>query len=146
MGRKHAIAVALLLAGGAVSGTAAAMRTVRLGAAASAPARVPDTVIAARRARLDRSAASLTRARLAHSPALPPVPHYAPVAIPAVPPARVPASAPAPAARTTTPAVRYVRPAPIVQTVQAPPMTTTSSSGANSEDDGGTDDGGTGDD
>jgi hypothetical protein len=146
MRRKDAMAVAVLLAGVVVSGTQAAMRTIRLGAAAAAPGRVPDAVIAARRARLDRFSASLARTRGEHPPALPLVPHYAAVAVPVTPPVRAPASASAPPAQSETPAVRYVRAAPVVQTVQAPPVTTTSSSSVGGDDDGGTDDGGGGDD
>jgi hypothetical protein len=139
MGRKHALAISALLAGCVGAGAAAAMKTVHLGAAAAKPPHVADAVIAAQQAKLDRYAATLEKARKARPPALPRVPHYAPVVIPAPQTARnlasAPASAPKPAA---PPPVKYVRPPPIVQTVQAPPQAPPAWSG----DDGGGDDGG----
>src|SRR5579864_2011427 len=102
MRRKHALAISVLLAGCLVAGAAAAMKTVRLGAAAARPPHVADTLVAAQRARLDRFAATLKNARNAQPPALPRVPRYAPVVIPAVQSARILASAPTPAPTPVT--------------------------------------------
>jgi len=130
MSRRHALAISLLLAGCAVTGAAAALKTVHLGAAAASPPRVAAPLLAARRAKLDRFAASLARASRATPPPLPPVPTYAPVVIPAPPAAR-------PAAK-----VVYVRPAPVIRTVQDAPVAAPSSgwSGDDGGDDGGGDD------
>lgn len=156
MRRKHALAVSVLLAGCVVAGTAAAMTTVRLGAAAAKPPHVADAIVAAQRTKLDRFAATLENARNAEPPELPRVPRYAPVAIPAIQSAHVLASAPTPAAapaapQAAPPPVKYVRPPPIVQTVQAPPQAPSAWSGddGSGRDDhyggGGDDDGGGGD-
>jgi hypothetical protein len=143
MGRKHALMISLLLAGCTVAGASAALRTVHLGTAAAKPPHAAGGLIAARKAKLDRFAATLAKARRTAPPPLPHLPKYPAVQIPAAPlllasaPTSPPQAAPAAA---TAPKVRYVRPAPIVQTVQAPPAAPPAWSG----DDGGGDDGGSG--
>jgi len=130
MRRMHVTAISLLLGGCVVAGTAAALRSVRLGAGAAAAraVRVPDAVVAARRARLDRWSAELEKARSRRPPALPRIPKFAPVAIP-TPPARpvadttpdaATANAPSASAAPAQPAVTYVRPPPVVTYRQAP--------------------------
>ena len=150
MGRKHALVLSLAVAACVVTGASAALKTVHLGATAATPPHVADSVIAARSAKLDRFAASLAHARRSRPPALPQVPHFAPVAMP-TPPAPAPAaSTPAPAAvsdpsTTVAPAKRhpkvvYVRPAPVVTTVQAT-TTATPATGDDEDDDSGESDG-----
>jgi hypothetical protein len=174
MRRTHALAMSLLLGAAVAAGAAASLRTVHLGAAAAAtPSAVPDKTVAARRAKLARWSVSLRKARAARPPALPAVPHYAPVAIPA-PVAAEPSSPTAtpvrtvvvrrtsrPATQTSKAAddqgqVTYVQPPPIVQYQQAPApaatTTTTAWSGEDESSDGdrasptGHDDGGSGGD
>ncbi len=152
MGRKHALVLSLALAACTVTGASAALRTVHLGTAAAKPPRVADRVIAARSAKLDRFAASLAHARHSRPPALPPVPHYAPVPMPTPPAPAVPAASRVPAAAPTAapaaaralaprrPKVVYVRPAPVVTTVQSPATTSPAQTGDDGDD--GNDDGG----
>ncbi len=99
MHRKQIAIVSLALAVAAVIGTVALTRTIGLG---QASARAPSSVIAKRKAQLNRFEASL-RAQLERTP--PPVP-----ALPKLP------AAPAASAPATPQAQRvvYVRPAPIV--------------------------------
>lgn len=87
MRRTHTIGISLLLAVATAAGAAAAVKTVHLGAAtaASKPVRVPDRVIAARRAKLAAWSAALRHEAAARPPALPKVPHHAPVVVPEVP-------------------------------------------------------------
>ena len=85
MHRLHAVVISLLLAGAAVAGASAAFRTVSLGPTAAKPATVPERVVAARRAKLDRWSAQLEHARASRPPALPKVPRFAPVVVPTVP-------------------------------------------------------------
>jgi hypothetical protein len=166
MRRTHALAMSLLLGAAVAAGAAASLRTVHLGAAAAAtPSAVPDKTVAARRAKLARWSVSLRKARAARPPALPAVPHYAPVAIPA-PVAEAPSSpttAPVrtvvvrrtrrPATQTGKAAddqgqVTYVQPPPIVQYQQAPapaPAATTTTTAGSGEDES-SDDGGSGGD
>lgn len=93
MHKLNIFLVAALVAGAAVLGTYAALRTTSLGVAHRASA---DTTVRVRTKQLDRFAASLHKQLAQKTPALPAVP------------AR-PAAAPAPAPR-----VVYRRPAPIV--------------------------------
>jgi uncharacterized membrane protein YgcG len=144
MKRLHAIAISILLAAGAVAGATAALRTVHLGAATATggPASVPEKVLAARRAKLAAWSASLRQADAVRPPALPKMPAFAPVAVPAVvaqqvatrveagskvrrvvkrrvvelPPKHIVTAAPA-----ATEQVTYVQPPPVVQYQQAPP-------------------------
>lgn len=152
MRRLHAIAISILLGAGVAAGATASLKTVRLGAAAATTqATVPEKTIAARHAKLAAWSESLRKARAARPPALPKVPHYAPVQIPTMPSIQTPAvepetttvrhvvAAPAPAPPTTAAApteakVTYVQPPPVVQYQQAPAATT--STAASGEDDG----------
>jgi hypothetical protein len=162
MHRLHAVVISLLLAGAAVAGASAAFRTVSLGPTAAKPATVPERVVAARRAKLDRWSAQLEHARASRPPALPKVPRFAPVVVPTVPATQLAvrsASAPRPPARTEAAppkqAVTYVQAPPKIQYVQppaAPAQTTTTSHESEHESDqedggyaGGHDDGGEGD-
>jgi len=95
MRKPHAFALSGLVAAAAVTGCVAGMRTVHLGAASTGPAAVSARAVAAQQAKLTRWSGSLHKALTAKPPALPAVPHYAPVAIPAVPTVRAFASAPA---------------------------------------------------
>jgi hypothetical protein len=131
MHRLHTTLIALLLSGCAVAGAAAAIRIVHLGARGSTPApeRVGDSVVAARQAKLDTWQAQLAKARASRPPALPKVPTFAPVVVPAVPARQVAAAAPAApeadasavtAPKPATQAVTYVQPPPVVTYRQAP--------------------------
>ena len=142
MGRLKGLALSLVVAACIVAGAAAATRTAHLGQAATEPQRVPDTVLAARRAKLDRVERSLRKAQDARPPALPRVPHFAPVPVPAPLTVRAlasdvaPAPAPAAPARTAPAAeapVTYEQSPPVVTYVQQQPSQGTSGS---EEDDG----------
>ncbi len=107
MPRKAAIVVVLALAFAAVTGTIALTKTVHLGQAAAKP-RVAKSVIAKRKAQLDRFEASLRAALKKKPPAVPKVPPA-----PAVAPA--PAAAPAaPSALASAQRVIYRRPPPVI--------------------------------
>lgn len=152
MRKAHAFAISSVLALCAVTGAVAAMKTVHLGAAVAAPARAAPSVVASRRAKLDRWSASLRRARASRPPRLPSVPRFAPVPMPVAPvPASVPvvrkaaprpAATPAPAATAAAapPAVTYVQPPPVIQYQQAP--STTPGPSGESDDEGELDDSG----
>ena len=134
MSRTHGLAISVLLALCIAAGASATLSTLRLGARASKPAVARAQALARRAKQLDAWQASLDRALRSRPPALPRVPHYAPVAriappgplvLPAAPVAaqRVrPAGAPAasPAARpasaqppsTQPPATQPSAPAP----------------------------------
>lgn len=149
MRRTHTIGISLLLAVATAAGAAAAVKTVHLGAAtaASKPSRLPDRVIAARRAKLAAWSAALRREAAARPPALPKVPRYAPVVIPSVPLAAHAHSTVPPAGRQdvgdggahvpeqTAPPVTQQE----IQYVQAP--TTTAPEGDDHESEGYGDDG-----
>ena len=159
MRRAHVFVVSSLIAGCVVTGTVAAMKTVHLGVAGPKPATVPSSVLAAQQAKLSRWSVSLRRALKAKPPALPHVPHFDPVVIPAVP--RVLASAPVHAVRpvvvhrtvatprakqpASAPAPTVVaQAAPVVTTVEAP-ATAARSGGDDDRGDDGRGDGGHGD-
>lgn len=148
MKKAHALVVSLLFAGAAAVGASATLKTVHLGAAAAATktVRLPDAFVAERRRKLQRWAASLSESRAARPPALPGMPHYAPVVIPAVPPVRQVAASPAPtlaaAAAPHRATATPTRPAVVVRPATVPAQTTTHSSPAA----GGHDDEGYGDD
>ncbi len=156
MRKAHVFVVSSLLAGSVVAGALAAMKTAHLGAAASKPATVATGVIAAQQGTLDRWSMSLGKALKAKPPALPKVPHFDPVAIPAVP--SLLASAPARAVRhvvvhrtiaapkqkqlpAAAPATTPTQPAPVVTYVQASASTGWSDDGSGDDghDDGGGD-------
>jgi hypothetical protein len=124
MPRKHAVAIAVLLAFNAVVATVALSRTVHLGQPSH---KASHTLIAKRTSQLDRFEASL-KAQLAKKP--PPLPKQ-----PKLTPVPVAASAPAASA---TPQVRYVRPAPIIIHKHRP-------GGEHEAEGGGSGDGGDGD-
>lgn len=158
MRKAHAFVVSSLLAGSVVAGALAAMKTAHLGAAASKPSAVAGSVIAAQQGKLNGWSVSLRKALKAKPPALPKVPHFAPVEIPAVP--SLLASAPAPAVRRVVhrtiaaparkqlpaaiaplPTTTAAPPAPVVTYVQAVTSTGWSddSGGDAGHDDGGGD-------
>ena len=140
MGRLQAISISILVGAVAAGGAAAAFRTVHLGqatAAAAKPARLPSSVIAARRAKLATWSTSLERARAAKPPALPTLPAFPHVAMPAMPVLQAPVTAAAAAQKVrhvikhrviTLPPKQVVQPAPAttpeeqVTYVQAPPI------------------------
>lgn len=125
MRKAHALVVSLVLAGAVAAGAAATLRTVHLGAAVAAPqvARVPDGAVRAREQKLAAWSASLRKAGRATPPALPSVPHFAPVVVPSVPVVRQVAAAAPAAPRATVAAVRPpAAQQPRVVYVQAPPQ------------------------
>jgi uncharacterized membrane protein YgcG len=165
MGRLQAISISILVGAVAAGGAAAAFKTVHLGQAAAAPAgpaRVPSSVIAARRAKLATWSTALERARTAKPPALPTLPALPHVAIPAMPVLQAPVTSAAagqqvrhviehrvialppkhavqPAPATPEEQVTYVQAPPIVQYQQAAPAPaaagTTATASAHHEDD-----------
>jgi hypothetical protein len=106
MSRKHAVIVVVLLAAAAAFGLFGLARTLEIGSSASAT-RVPDAVIAKRNRALDRFEVALRRQLARKPPKLPPVPKVGPAGASST-------RAVAQAGPTSTPAVRYVRPAPII--------------------------------
>lgn len=119
MPRKHAVAVAALLALAAVTGTVAAVRTTSVGVAAKPAA--PDTQLVQRAKRLDAVESSLARALKNQPPALPALRSPSSAGGAASTPTSAPVVATAPAVSAPAPAapvkVVYRRPAPIVVTV-----------------------------
>jgi uncharacterized membrane protein YgcG len=143
MSRIHSTLIALVVAAAAAAGLVAAVQTVRLGQSAPAarPATVPAHEIALREAKLARWGNSLHRALAKRPPALPKVPHYKPVAIPAAPSAPIAATQPAASASGVT----YVRPPTVVKYKRRPASPTTTTTGG-WQDDGGDGSGSGGDD
>ena len=86
MGRKHAFAVAVLFSIAAVGGAYATMQTVDLGASAADVPVVADSAVAKREKKLDQWEQALKQAARKHTPKLPKIPKFNPVAIPEVPP------------------------------------------------------------
>jgi len=150
MPRLHSTFIAFVLGAAAAAGLFAAVHTVRLGQAAAAtrPATVPAHVIAVRRAKLARWSRSLEHALAKRPPALPKLPKYAPVQIPAAPAAAPVYTAPAaPAAAAAAPAVTYKRAPTVVKYRHAEAKAgggTQSSSGGQGEPEDQGDDGGQG--
>lgn len=140
MSRLHSTLIALVIGGAAAAGLFAAVHTVRLGqtVAATRPAGSTARQIAQREAKLARWSRSLDAALAKHPPALPKLPHYAPV------PAAAPATGAVAAAPPAQPRVTYVQPPPVVRYRHAPPSTTTTTTGWS--DDSGSDDNGSGSD
>ncbi len=137
MTRLHSTLVAFVLGAAATTGLFAMSRTIRLGqgAAVAQPALIARE-LASRQAKLAHWSHSLEQARAKHPPALPKIPKFAPVHIPAAAPPAAPA---APAA----PQVTSVRPSAVVKYRHASaPHTSTGSSKSSSSDDGRSDDGG----
>jgi hypothetical protein len=136
MNRIHSTFIALVICAAATVGLNAAVRTVRLGQTPAAPISAHD--LAARHAKLDAWGHSLDAALTKRPPALPKLPHYAPVR---AQPAQAPSTVTAP------PPVTYVHAPTVVEYEHAPARTSTTSrsdddsSDDTSEDDG-SDDGG----
>ncbi len=139
MSRLNSTLIALVLGAAAAAGVFAAAQTVRLGQSASASQAVPVAApeIAARTAKLTHWSRSLARARAKHPPALPKIPKFAPVPVPAASPsAPVRTSIAASSAPPVkAPPVKYVRPAPVVEYQQTTQPATTTSPQASSSDD-----------
>jgi len=142
MSRIHSTVIALVIGAAATIGMYAAVHTVQLGQKVSAPT-VPAHAVASRQAKLDAWSRSLHAALAKRPPALPKLPHFAPVQAPPAP-----ASAPPVAAAKAQPHVTYVRAPTVVKYKHAvtPPTTTTTTTTTPSwSDDGsgdGSDDGG----
>ena len=145
MSRLHSTVTALVIGAAVVAGVFAAVQTVRLGqsVAAASPASTPGGAIASGRAKLARWSHSLHAALARKPPALPRLPHYAPVAVPA--PA-APGTAVAQAGAPRQPRVEYVQPPPVVQYRQATTPTSTTASTTSSWEDDASEDGGSGSD
>ena len=132
MNRIHSTLIAVLIGAAATAGLYAAAHTVRLGQKAPAPS-VSAHDLASRHAKLAAWGRSLDTARAKRPPALPKLPHFAPVRA---------AQAPS-AIATTPPPVTYVQAPPVVKYEHAPPATAPTSSPSDDEagDDGSGDDG-----
>ena len=136
MTRLHSTLVAFLLGAAAAAGLFAMSRTIRLGQGAAAQPALIARELASRQAKLAHWSHSLEQARAKHPPALPKIPKFAPVHIPA-------AAAPAAPAAPAVPQVTSVRPSAVVKYRHASaPHTSTGSSKSSSSDDGRSDDGG----
>jgi hypothetical protein len=133
MAKTHVFLISILLGLAAGAGAVALVRSVQLGQAASAQASSKTAAtsawVAKRNRALDRAEVALRRVLRKAPPKLPKIPHFKAVSAPPAPSVGY-ASAPA-----VAPAVRYVRPAPIVVVKHR-----------HHGDDGGGDDGGGGDD
>ena len=86
MRSTHRIIVAAALAVSAAAGTAAATRTVHLGADTRDATPISASALAAQKARLAAADRSIDRALAARTPALPRVPRFPPLGEPRVPP------------------------------------------------------------
>jgi hypothetical protein len=136
MRRIHALAVSLLLAGGAVLGALAATRTVQLGAKVSQAKPVPDAVVKRRARKLDAFERSLKHTLARKPGSLPVVPKFKPVQMPSVPAvptftpvaprvtpvSEVVAARPAVPRKPTQRPVKYVRPPPVTRYVRPAPV------------------------
>jgi hypothetical protein len=133
MAKTHVFLISLLLGLATAAGAVAVVRSVQLGRAASAQASskaaATSTWVTKRNRALDQAEIALRRALRKAPPKLPKIPHFKSVSVSPAPSVGY-ASAPAAA-----PAVRYVRPAPIVVVKHR-----------HHGDDGGDDGGGGGDD
>jgi hypothetical protein len=142
MSRLHSTLIALLIGLAATAGLYAAVRTAQLGQKAPAPS-ISARDVALRQAKLAAWSRSLHATLAKHPPALPKLPHFAPVATP-------PPAPPPPAVATAQPPVTYVQAPTVVKYQHAPAPTTTTSttswsddgSGDDSSGDGGDDSGG----
>jgi hypothetical protein len=130
MTRIHSTLIAVLIGAAATAGLHAAVHTVRLGQKAPAPA-VSAHDLASRQAKLAAWRRSLDATLAKRPPALPKLPHFAPVPAPQAPP---------PSVATAPPPVTYVQ-APTVVTYKHAPATTTTPTTTSSSDDGSGDDG-----
>ena len=141
MSRIHSTLIALVIGAAATAGLYAAVHTVQLGQKAAAPS-VSAHDLASRQAKLAAWSRSLHATLAKRPPALPKLPHFAPVA--AQPLRRR-------AVETAQPPVTYVQAPTVVKYKHAPAPTTTTTTTSwsddesgddGSDDDGGSDDGG----
>jgi hypothetical protein len=132
MSRIHSTLIALLIGAAATAGLYAAVHTAQLGQKAPASS-VSAHVLASRQAKLAAWRHSLDATRAKRPPALPKLPHFAPVRA---------QPAPAPAAVTAPPPVTYVQAPTVVKYEHSPAPTTTTSTTSWTEDESGDDDSG----
>jgi len=129
MSRIHSTVIALVIGAAATGALFASVRPVQLGQRAPAPS-VFAHELASRQAKLAAWSRSLEATLAKHPPALPKLPHFAPVAAQAAPrPSVAPAKAP----------VTYVQAPTIVKYQHTPAPTTTTSTDSWSDDDPGDD-------
>jgi hypothetical protein len=133
MSRIHSTLIALLIGAAATAGLYAAVRTAQLGQKTPAPSVSPH-VLASRQAKLVAWRHSLDATRAKRPPALPKLPHFAPVRA-------QPAPAPAPSVAPAPTPVTYVQ-APTVVKYEHSPAPTTTTSTTSWKDDGSGDDSG----
>jgi hypothetical protein len=133
MSRIHSTLIALLIGAAATIGLSAAIHTVQLGQKAVAPS-VSLHELAARKAKLAAWHRSLRATLAKRPPALPKLPHFAPVAVQQA----------QPPAATAQQSVTYVHAPTVVQYKHAPAATTTTTTNWSDDgsDDNGSDDGG----
>ena len=133
MSRIHSTLIALLIGAAATAGLYAAVHTAQLGQKAPAQS-VSSHILASRQAKLVAWRHSLDAVRSKRPPALPKLPHFAPVR-----------TQPAPAPSVVTappPPVTYVQAPTVVKYEHAPAPTTTTSTASSTEDESGDDDSG----
>jgi hypothetical protein len=133
MTRIAATLIAVVIGAAATAGLNAAVHSVRLGQKEPAPA-VSARDLAARQAKLAAWSRSLHATLARRPPALPKLPHFAPVSAPT----------PTPPVSAARPPVTYVQAPTIVRYEHSPPATPATTTG--SGDDGSSDDDGSGDD
>jgi hypothetical protein len=131
MSRIHSTLIALLIGAAATAGCYAAVRTAQLGQKAPAPSVSPQ-VVASRQAKLVAWRHSLDATRAKRPPALPKLPHFAPVRA---------QPAPAPWVATAPPPVTYAQAPTVVKYEHSPAPTTTTSTTSWTDDDSGDDSG-----
>ena len=131
MSRIYATLLALGISTGATACLYGAVRTMQLGQASASP-KAPVVQVASRKAKLAAWRRSLEAALAKRPPALPKLPHFAPVPTRPAPPAA--------AAATPQPHVTYVKPPPVVKYEPAPPPATTTTTTTTSWGDDGSDD------
>ncbi len=133
MTRIHSTLIALVIGAAATAGLYAAIHTVQLGQKAATPS-ISARELASRQAKLVAWRRSLAAARTKKPPALPKLPHFAPVAA---------QPAPAVPAATAQPKVTYVQAPTVVKYTHATTSPATTTTGSWSDDgSGGGDDGG----
>jgi hypothetical protein len=132
MARIHSTLIAFVLGAAATAGLYAAVHTVRLGQQAAAPS-VSTRDVALRQAKLAAWRHSLDAALAKRPPALPKLPHFAPVPVRPAPP---------PSVATAPPPVTYVQAPTVVEYKRAPAAKTTKSTKSWSDDGSSGDDGG----
>ena len=126
MKRAHAFLAAGVIGVAAATGTVAVTRTTDAQVSAGRPVQLPSAEVVRRQRALDRLERQIKAALRARTPALPKLPHYAPVAVPTEPPRsrEVPAvarpAAPTPVAPVAVSAPSIPPPAPAA-VIAAPP-------------------------